>query len=88
MTPVANTSRHARMPFVGLMAGVLDSEDARLLGPIVHVNGPHPTPWGLVLRSACSLLLAFLRGRHRPNAFFHENGEPLSRAEILASTDP
>lgn len=76
------------MPFVGLMAGVLDSEDERVLGPAVHVNGSHPIPWGLVFRSACSLLLAFLRGRHQPNPFFHENGEPVARAEIAASTDP
>lgn len=84
MTPVANTSRHARMPFVGLMAGVLSCEDERLLGPIVHVNGRHPTPWGLVLRSAWSLLRAWLLGRHRPNAFFDENGDPVSRAETIA----
>jgi hypothetical protein len=83
MTPLANTSRCAWMPFVGVMRCVLDSENEALLGPARHVNGAHPTPWGTLLRSASSLLLGFLLRRYRPNAFFAENGEPVARPERL-----
>ncbi|HEY1536383.1 MAG TPA: hypothetical protein VGF76_20325, partial [Polyangiaceae bacterium] len=81
MTPLANTSRYAWMPFVGAMSCALDSEDEALLGPARHVNESHATPWGTMRRSAKSLLLGFLLRRSRPNPFFAENGKPLSRPE-------
>ena len=84
MTPLANTSRYAWMPFVGVMSCVLASEDEALLGPARHANGSHPTPWGTMLRSAWSLLLGLVLRRHRPNAFFAENGEFLARPERLS----
>lgn len=83
MTPLANTSRYAWLPFVGVMSCVLDSDDEALLGPARHVNGAHPTPWGTMLRSAKSLLLGFLHRRYRPTAFFGENGKLLARPEFL-----
>lgn len=82
-TPLANTSRHAWMPFVGLMKCALDLEDGALLGPVVHVNGPHPIPWATIVRSLRSLLFGMLLARHRPNAFFTKDGRLLARPEVL-----
>jgi len=82
-TPLANTSRHAWMPFVGVMKCVLDAEDDALLGPVVHVNGQHPIPWVTIVRSLRSLLFGVLLARHRPNAFFTNDGRLLARPEVL-----
>jgi hypothetical protein len=83
MTPLANTSRRAWMPFVGLMTGVLDTQDDALLGPPTHANGTYPTPWATVLRSICAVVLGLLRRRHRPNPFFDERGKLLAQPEIV-----
>lgn len=84
MTPLANTSRRAWIPFVGLMTAVLDTEDEALLGPATHANGTHPTPWETVVRSVWVLLSGVLLQRHRPNAFFDESGNTLAQPEILS----
>jgi hypothetical protein len=84
MTPLANTSRRAWMPFIGLMTGVLDTEDDTLLGPAAHANGTYPTPWKTVLRSVWALLLGVLLRRHRPNAFFDESGKPVAAPEVIS----
>jgi hypothetical protein len=81
MTPIANTSRHAWMPFVGVMTSTLNTQDEALLGCASHANGPYPTPWRTILHSAWSLLLGLLLRRHRPNAFFDESGQILARPE-------
>lgn len=83
MTPLANTSRHAWMPFVGVMRCVLDSDDEELLGPATHVNGEHPISWSTILHSTLALLLGLLFRSHRPNAFFNDKGEPVVRPEVL-----
>jgi hypothetical protein len=83
MTPLANTSRRAWMPFVGLMIGVLDTEDDALLGPATRANGTYPTPWATVLRSVWVLVAGVLYRRHRPNAFFDENGRPKAQPEVI-----
>lgn len=85
MTPLANTSRHAWMPFVGVMTCALDTDDETLLGPPSHANGSYPTPWRTILRSAWSLLLGLLFRRQRPNAFFDANGETLARPEGIGA---
>ena len=82
-TPLANTSRHAWVPFVGVMRCALDVEDDALLGSVTHVNGPHPISWGTIVRSLRSLLFAVLLARHRPNAFFTNDGRPLTRPDVL-----
>lgn len=84
MTPIANTSRHAWMPFVGVMNGALDTDDEALLGTPTHANGGHPTAWSTILRSVLVLLLALLFRSHRPNAFFNDKGEPVVRPEVVA----
>ena len=84
MTPVANTSRRAWMPFVGLMIGVLDTRHDVLLGPATHANGTYPTPWATVLRSIWAVVLGVLHRRHRPNAFFNESGRPVAEPEVLS----
>jgi hypothetical protein len=84
MTPLANTSSRAWIPFVGLMTSVLDTEEEALLGPVTHANGTHPTPWKTVLRSVWVLLSGVLLRRHRPNAFFDEGGKTLAPPEILS----
>lgn len=81
-TPIANTSRHAWMPFVGLMTCVLDVEGEALLGPATHVNGSHPVAWGLIGRSLWALMLGFLLRRHRPNVFFDRDGRLIAPPEI------
>jgi hypothetical protein len=85
MTPLANTSRHAWMPFVGLMIAVIESQDETLLGPAAHANGNHPVPWSTVLRSVWTVLGGLLRRRYRPNAFFDEQGQPIAQPEVIAS---
>lgn len=83
MTPLANTSRRAWVPFVGLMVAVLDTEDETVFGPVAHANGTCPTPWKTVFRSVWALLVAALLARHRPSAFFHETGKPLAQPEVI-----
>lgn len=83
-TPVANTSRHAWMPFVGVMSCVLDTSDEALLGAPIQVNGQRATSWSTVFRSIQVLLLGFLLRRHRPNAFFSDQGEPIARPQVVA----
>lgn len=73
-TPLANTSRHAWLPFVGLMRAVIHSDDDALLGAAQPVNGAHPTPWRTALRSLRFLLAGFIWRRHRPNPFFDAAG--------------
>jgi hypothetical protein len=75
-TPLANTSRHAWMPFVGLACVMIDTQDEALLGAVRHVNGSLPTPWQTVWRSLGFLLLGFVQRRHRPNVFFDARGFP------------
>lgn len=84
MTPLANTSRRAWMPFVGLMIVALDTEDEALLGPAEHANGTYPTPWKTVLRSVWVLLVSALLRLHRPNVFFDERGVPVAQPEVVA----
>lgn len=84
MTPVANTSRRAWVPFVGLMLAVIDTEDAALLGRAAHANGTYPTPWKAVFRSAWALVLGVLRRRHRPNAFVEKSGKPIAQPEVIS----
>jgi hypothetical protein len=84
MTPIANTSRHAWMPFVGLMSCALDTDDEALLGTPTHVNGGRPTAWSTILRSVHVFLLGLLFRRHRPNAFFNDAGEPVVQPEVVA----
>jgi len=85
-TPLANTSRHAWMPFVGLMTCVLHVEHETVLGPPTHANGSHPTPWRTVLRSLWTLTLGFLLRRHRPHAFFDAKGKLLAEPEVITPT--
>jgi len=82
MTPLANTSGHARMPFVGVMRCVLRPEEEPLLGPPTHVNGSYPIPWSTILRSVWALTLSLLLRRHRPNVFFPA-GKLLARPEVV-----
>jgi hypothetical protein len=77
-TPLANTSRYAWMPFVGLMRVVVNGADEGLLGEARHVNGPHPTPWLTLLRSLRFLLAGFILRRQRPNPFFDAQGAPIA----------
>jgi hypothetical protein len=72
------------MPFVGLMTGVLDTEDDALLGAATPANGTYPAPWATILRSVWVLVVGVLYRRHRPNAFFDENGKPLAMPEIIS----
>ena len=84
MTPIANTPGRAWIPFVGLMTGVLETEDEAMLGPATDVNGSHPTPWKTILRSVWALLFGVLLRRHRPHAFFDGNGKTLAQPEVLS----
>jgi hypothetical protein len=83
MTPLANTPRHAWMPFVGVMNCVLDTEEQALLGPTTHLNGPHTISWTIILRSAWVLLQGMLLRRHHPNAFFNDRGKPIAQPEVI-----
>jgi hypothetical protein len=84
LTPLANTSRRAWIPFVGLMVGVLDAPDDARLGTATHVNGTYATPWTTVLRSIWALVLGAMHGRHRPNAFFDESSKPVTQPEVIS----
>lgn len=82
-TPVANTSRRAWVPFVGLMNCSIDADDEVLLGPPTPANGPHPVPWSTVFRSVRELLLGILLRRHRPHPFFDDRGKPIVQPEVI-----
>jgi hypothetical protein len=85
-TPLANTSRYAWVPFVGLMVVVLETENDGLLGPATHANGTHPTPWKLVFRSVWTLFWGFVFRRHRPSTFFDARGKPLAEPELVSAS--
>jgi len=72
------------MPFIGVMRCTLNTEDEALLGPARPANGPHPTPWTMMFRSAWALLLGLLLRRHRPNVFFDEKGLPVAAPELVS----
>ena len=81
-SPLANTTATVQFPFVSLIVAGIDDPDA--LGPIrAQVNtdgatGPVPDSemtYGQLLRQVMvRALKARLRGRHRPNPFFKEDG--------------
>jgi len=82
-TPLANTVRSPRAPFVGVMRCVLVTDDEALLGAKVHVNGGRRTPLAVVLRAAWFLIVGFIARRHRPSPFFDAKGELVARPEVL-----
>jgi hypothetical protein len=83
-TPLGNTVRSARAPFVGLMCCTLASRDDAVLGPKVEVQGGRRTSLRVVFRSAWFLLRAWLRGEHTPSPFFDDGGQPITPPRRLS----
>lgn len=83
-TPLANTSRHAWMPFVGVMSCALDTDNEALLGTPTPANGGQAISWSTIFRSVRALLWGLPFRRHRPNVFFNDRGDPVARPDVLA----
>lgn len=95
-TPVANTMR-ASVPFIGLFHTFTQIEDRELvLGPIraycqtQHAIGEadhpkaHPKfPLGISLRILRQLITWKVQGKHKPAAFYTEDGKPIVKPEIV-----
>lgn len=91
-TPVANTM-NASMPFVGVLAVFMkDINRNEVLGPVrAYVQTqyaigkpdyPHSAkkfPVGITLRIMRKMLGWKMRGMHKPSAFFHDDGTPVSK---------
>lgn len=83
-TPLANTTRFARVPFVGLMRCMIAiDDDDDVLGSVVHTNGGQRTPLWLVVRSAWFLLVSFFVGAHRPSSFFDTSGALIVSPKVI-----
>ncbi len=82
-TPLANTSKYPRVPFVGLMRCMIATDDDTVLGRTVHANGGQRTPFAVILRSAWFLLVSFFTGAHRPSPFFDASGALIVQPEVL-----
>lgn len=93
--PIANTVK-ASLPFVGVVAPFVRPADAaHVFGDAdfhiqaEHATGPTPAsaapafPKRLLARIARQLLVAKLRGHHRPSPFFDANGLPVTNPETV-----
>ena len=95
-TPVANTI-NANFAFVGLIHSFMDEPNPEaIIGPVrayvqtQHAKGEptypkhHPKfPLGINLRIMRQLLIWRLQGKHKPSAFFDEEGRPISKPVIV-----
>ncbi len=90
-TPVGNTVS-AGLPFAGLFHNIMDDDGARdqNMGPVRYyvqgktAKGKPPAdkvhagfPFAMLARSLPMLLIAKLRGQHKPSPFFDDKGQPI-----------
>jgi hypothetical protein len=96
-TPVGNMIS-AGVPFIGVIHNFMDDEGVRdlNLGPVLfYAFGKSAThtppddkndkgfPFRVMFRAISKMLIARMRGQHKPNAFFDESGKPVSEPVIL-----
>jgi hypothetical protein len=97
-TPVGNMIS-AGIPFIGVIHNFMDDEGVRdiNLGPVIfYAFGQSAThtppddkndkgfPFRVMLRTISKILIAKIRGQHKPNAFFDDSGKPISEPTILS----
>ncbi len=96
-TPVGNMMS-AGMPFIGMVHNFMDDEGVRdkNLGPVLfYAFGKAATktppdnkndkgfPFRVMGRVISKILMARIRGEHKPNAFFDDVGKPISEPKII-----
>jgi len=96
-TPIGNTMS-AGFPFVGVIHNFMDDEGVRdeNLGPVIYYSfGKSATstppddkndkgfPFLMMLRWTYKLLMARIRGQHKPNTFFDDEDKPVSEPIVL-----
>ena len=97
-TPIGNMIS-AGIPFIGVIHNFMDDEGVREdnLGPVIFYafgdsasNTPpldkndRGFPFRIMLRTIYKLIIARIRGQHKPNAFFDDSGKPVSEPIILS----
>jgi hypothetical protein len=98
-TPIGNMMS-ASMPFIGMVHNFMDDEGVREknLGPILmyafgkSANKTPPDnknetglPIKMIFRAISKILMAKIRGQHKPNAFFDEAGNPVFEPQICSA---
>lgn len=96
-TPIANTARDWRMPFVGLVHTALKKPLGNAFPPVqMYLNtqsalGEAPTPHLAqkipLLRFAPKLLLTTLTGKYKQTPFFTADGAPRVNVTVLSVED-
>ena len=97
-TPIGNMVSPG-MPFIGVIHNFMDDEGVREenLGPVklyafgYSASNTPPLdkndrgfPFRFMLRAVYKLLVAKIRGQHKPNPFFDDKGQPVSEPTILS----
>jgi len=97
-TPVGNIMSPA-MPFIGLVHSFMDDEGVRdkNLGPVVFYafgkfaiktppddKNDEGFPVRIMMRTILKMLMARIRGQHKPHPFFDNVGKPISEPIIIA----
>lgn len=96
-TPIGNTVS-AGLPFIGLIHNFMFDNGVRdkNLGPILgylqcrFAKKEPPVkekysgfPFRILIRAFSRILLAKIRGQHKPNAFFDDEGKPISEPNVI-----
>lgn len=99
-TPIANTLRNPRLPYVGLVHRCLGTARSRetAFGPVTMrlniasalrpVDAMRWRKFTSLLRFVPALLLARLTGASRRSAFFDAHGQPVAVPEVLVNAPP
>lgn len=99
-TPICNTARDRRMPYVGVLRGAVDHPPAAAIeafGPLrmrVQTAGAKGSVRGTplatlagVARIATALAVARLSGAWRASPLFREDGAPIAERQVLSNTE-
>lgn len=100
-TPIGNMMS-AGMPFIGVVRNFIDDDGAldKNLGPVLfYAFGKSATktppddkndkgfPFRIMVRAISKMIMAKIRGQHKPNAFFDDAGKPVSEPVILSAVN-
>jgi hypothetical protein len=100
-TPVGNMMS-AGMPFIGMVHNFMDDDGVRdkNLGPVIFyalgksaIKTPPEDkndkgfPFRIMVRAISKMIMAKIRGQHKPNAFFDDDGKPVSEPIIISAVN-
>lgn len=96
-TPIANTPRDWRLPYVGLVHSCLRKPLESSFHPVqMHVNtrsangSPPSMPWrqaSTLLRFVPKIILGRLTGTYRQTPFFSPAGKPIAEVKVLSRAE-